>query len=480
LTPLEDRTLPAAGLNVSVTAGVLRVTDWQPGDAVTLRQTATGVAVDAAGAHQEFAGVGRVCVDVQSGARVTNDISALGGAAARLVYLARRDPTGRMFASVGALAPGATSGPATGQPPPTTPDWFDAALTDPGVRSLARKLAADGTLDRSDMLQIFTEIESDGTVVAAEFNDLKQLVHPNWSLGGGSGAPKYTMPDAVQVLASDVVDGDPANRSFQGAPLGNLQAGSSAGQLDKLVRKWFLGQDHPAIAADQTYSPASGSLFGSGPLFADARQGRVGDCYFLAALAELAQDRPQAIRDMFTDNGDGTYTVRFYHNGATAYVTVDRMLPTDAAGQLVYASFSRSAGDPGNKLWVALAERAYAQLNESGWTEQDGTNTYAGIANGYSDTVLQQVTNISASFTGIIRSSADQLAAAAANGLPTVLNSLTSSPGNGVTASHTYPLIGYSAATQKFTLYDPQLQSTIQLTWNQIVQSFSGYWQLNQ
>jgi hypothetical protein len=30
---------------------------------------------------------------------------------------------------------------------------------------------------------------------------------------------------------------------------------------------------------------------------------------------------------MFTKNGDGTYSVRFFNNGVAEYVTVDRELP---------------------------------------------------------------------------------------------------------------------------------------------------------
>ena len=54
------------------------------------------------------------------------------------------------------------------------------------------------------------------------------------------------MPSYVQVLAGDVVNGNPANAHYQGAPLGNLAAGSSAAQLDDLIDKWFYGTDLPA------------------------------------------------------------------------------------------------------------------------------------------------------------------------------------------------------------------------------------------
>ena len=57
-----------------------------------------------------------------------------------------------------------------------------------------------------------------------------------------------------------------------------------------------------------------------------------------------------------------------------------------------------------------------------------------------------------------------------------MFGSRTSNPGNGVAASHAYALTSYSAATGKFTLYNPW-GSTIDLTWDQIRTSFNGYWQ---
>src|SRR5947199_872305 len=109
-------------------------------------------------------------------------------------------------------------------------------------------------------------------------------------------------------------------------------------------------------------------------------------------MADDALDSPQTIRQMFTDNGDGTFTVKLYNNGRADYVTVDRYLPTTAAGTAVYASFGGRYDSSANELWVALAEKAYAQANESGWLGRTAANSYAGIDGGYSDLVLKQVT----------------------------------------------------------------------------------------
>ena len=80
------------------------------------------------------------------------------------------------------------------------------------------------------------------------------------------------------------------------------------------------------MAATFAYAEAAGSLFCFGPSETDVDQGSVGDCYFLASLGSVADRDPGRIEDIFTDNGDGTFTVRFFRDGNAEYVTVDRFL----------------------------------------------------------------------------------------------------------------------------------------------------------
>ena len=126
--------------------------------------------------------------------------------------------------------------------------------------------------------------------------------------------------------------------------------------------------------------------------YTDVVQGDVGDCYFMANLAGVARTDPQAIMNMFTDNGDGTYTVRLFLKGQADYVTVDRDLPVNVNGQFVFANSGRLAASTTNVLWVALAEKAYVEFNASGTIAQDGTNTYQGIAGGYANIAYAQIT----------------------------------------------------------------------------------------
>ena len=242
------------------------------------------------------------------------------------------------------------------------------ALNDAALAAYIESLDADGSISRNDMIQIlkFVAAENGGVLSSADFSDLQTIV---------ADAAALDMPNYVQVLASDVVNGNPANAGYQGQPLGNLAAGSTATQLTELMDKWFLGTDHPAANANTVgNTPYAYASFAGDPLFAkggptiqDEHQQDLGDCYLISSLGSIANASPSSIENMFIDNGDGTYTVRFYYfpvpgfaDGQADYVTVDSMLPVND-GRPVY-----SAPGAENSLWLPLAEKAYAEWNETG------------------------------------------------------------------------------------------------------------------
>jgi hypothetical protein len=109
----------------------------------------------------------------------------------------------------------------------------------------------------------------------------------------------------------------------------------------------------------------AGSLYGDGPKPIDPRQGFIGDCYLLSALAAFAGSGADRIQSMIKANRDDTYTFRFYRRlGSHAYapesVTVDSRVPiTTRDKRCLYArTLLNQQGEM--KLWPLIAEKAYA------------------------------------------------------------------------------------------------------------------------
>jgi hypothetical protein len=345
-------------------------------------------------------------------------------------------------------------------------DWFDLNIQDIGLRSTVRGAASDNLINRNEMISILRNAEDGSVIDSTELTNLRNLLTSN--------TRPFSIPDSVQKLTNKVVNSDLANQSYQGNALGNLSANSSAAQMENLINKWFLGLDRPSTS--YTYQYASGSLFQNGVSYQDIAQGGVGDCYYLASLGATAFRSPSTIQNMFADNGDNTYTVRFYKNGVADYVTVDRYLPTYAGG-LPYAK------TPNSELWVALAEKAYAQVNQSGWIQQDGTNSYSGIEGGLGYYSIPHVTGRNTAYiynpSGIVDTNSIKTAFNA--GQMITVGSKPSGVASNVVASHEYTLVGYNSSTQKFSLYNPWgVNSTsnsghLYLTAFELSQSFD-YW----
>ncbi|MFZ5468367.1 MAG: C2 family cysteine protease [Myxococcota bacterium] len=112
----------------------------------------------------------------------------------------------------------------------------------------------------------------------------------------------------------------------------------------------------------------TGPLFKDNPSSADVRQGAIGDCYFPAAMAAVAHMKPEVIRELIKDNGDGTYTVTFkphsfYGPSEPVEIKVDGDLYARSWGGPVYGSSLGGSTDADKmELWFPLVEKAYAQM----------------------------------------------------------------------------------------------------------------------
>jgi hypothetical protein len=115
----------------------------------------------------------------------------------------------------------------------------------------------------------------------------------------------------------------------------------------------------------------TGPLFIDEPKADDVRQGAIGNCYFPAALASVAAARPDIIKNMIKDNGDGTYTVKFTPStyggvGRPVEIKVDGDLYARSFGGPIYGgSLGGSTAPDKMELWYPLIEKAYAQWKGS-------------------------------------------------------------------------------------------------------------------
>lgn len=364
--------------------------------------------------------------------------------------------------------------------------WLDSHVQTLAIRNLAKSDIQDGTLGRGDMLGIFKQVEQDGLVSSPEFSDLKAIV---------GDAALFDGADYVEVLSSDVVLGSAANAHYQGTTLGNLAAGSGAAKLQKLANKWFLGMDHPIARSgwrDSSgnlitfgYRKASGQLFVNSVDYTDIDQGGIGDCYFLSSLAETALKDPDAITSMFIVNGDGTYTVRFMHDGKAAYVTVDSYLPTDSSGRFVFDGYGQYATSSSNELWAELAEKAYVQINECGWIRTgmtgSGKNVYNAISGGYMDVALNQITGDATGWDYVTDTTFSAFAASFNSGQLICLGSKDSPSSSQIVGEHAYAVVGVSTLTQTITVFNPwgldngHDSGIITLSWTQIRGCFDWF-----
>ncbi|WP_199052111.1 putative Ig domain-containing protein [Aquitalea sp. ASV15] len=240
--------------------------------------------------------------------------------------------------------------------------------------------AMSGTVTEAGLAKLVTDLSAEltsnkTTLSSSQFNDLKTIVA---DLNVGETASAYNL-----YTLNALVNGNAANASWTGgnassSSLGNLAAGSSAAQLSNLNGKWLQGADLPSstVTVDGstskiTYSTSTAALYGAnGPAASDINQGKLGDCYFLSSIAEVASQNAGIIKNMITVNGNGSYGVAFHFHGSTEYVTVNNVLQTGC--------------NSGSNMWATLLEKAYAQLQAINVTTGNSYtgNSFTAIGNG--------------------------------------------------------------------------------------------------
>ena len=374
---------------------------------------------------------------------------------------------------------------------------------------------ADNSFGYQEVLQLLNTVAVGG-LTPSELGDL-QTIYTNST---GLFASDY-----VKTISYNVIYGNPANAIWWGGqktvvdadPQGNLTGATNELDAQHLVAEWFLGTDLPiavsggdsatgkASTSSFSYANATGSLYVNGVTANDVNQGSAGTCYFLAAIGAIANANPAYITNAITDNGNGTYGVRLYINGAVIYTTVNAALPTRTSGSLPFAA--NMSHSPSGELWVALLEKAYAQLNaqsnvqgESTWK---GESSYQAVEGGmaypikeitglnYKYYTKQNWTAIDGFEAGVVNvKTAAELKqtminafSAGAIGWLGVSNQQYIDPVNGKLdfvagpgSGHAYMLLGYNSVTDKFIVrnpwggdasstYNPQFEVSADIIW---------------
>lgn len=158
--------------------------------------------------------------------------------------------------------------------------------------------------------------------------------------------------DLLEVIAQHSREADEFDGSYEslGADAGIIA--TLVGSLnDGVGAAWSYHLDPEPLDEDGEHTVHMGylPLFGDdGPRPEDVMQGGLGSCGLLSVAAGAALTDPEHLREIMTDNGDGTYTVLV--DGEL--VTVDDEFPA-SEGNLRYAQST-------NVLWPMVLEKAVA------------------------------------------------------------------------------------------------------------------------
>ncbi|XP_038724877.1 calpain-type cysteine protease DEK1 isoform X2 [Tripterygium wilfordii] len=185
--------------------------------------------------------------------------------------------------------------------------------------------------------------------------DLYDRDDVDWDGQYSSGRKRRSERDGV------VVDVDSFTRKFRKARMETKEEIIQRMLSVEMAVKEALSARGEAHFTDHEFPPDEQSLFVDPENPPSKLLGRLGDCWFLSAVAVLTEiSRISEVIITPEYNEEGIYTVRFCIQGEWVPVVVDDWIPCEAPGKPAFATSRK-----GNELWVSLLEKAYAKLHGS-------------------------------------------------------------------------------------------------------------------
>lgn len=189
--------------------------------------------------------------------------------------------------------------------------------------------------------------------------------------------PKKQNP--FETLVQQAKVGNSADKGYALRALDKLTGGSHItnallrGEIDtgKLPAKDL--KDPPKVPLPPY---GEGTLYGpNGPLPTDIRQDNIGDCYFVATLAAVAQENPSIIQDAIQyDPATQSYNVRLFDdNGNPVTINVTQADITDNVARSGGSTMDNTGKNAPS--WPSVMETAYAKMHD--------TNHADGLDEGY-------------------------------------------------------------------------------------------------
>lgn len=179
----------------------------------------------------------------------------------------------------------------------------------------------------------------------------------------------------------------------------------------------------------------------------DIYQGQLGDCYFLSAIASIAERGKRLERNLLqrTKSDKGAYCVALNINGAWTPIVIDDIFPVREDGQLPFCYTKHK------EIWAMALEKAYAKAYGAYWHIGNG---------GLSANALKDVTGAPCHYIDMREPEEEKIALKSveeADGKDFIINCSSMGEGetknkNGIISGHAYTLTGMKKLSNGVTL----------------------------